>query len=73
MPSQPELQHAIDDLQVKISFQDQTIEALNQQVIAQELRLQSVERQLLQLKESLASMHRGQSADPNREEIPPHY
>jgi SlyX protein len=73
MQNHSDLQLAIDELQVKISFQDETIEALNQQVIAQELRIQSAERLLLQLKESLASMHRGQSADANVEEVPPHY
>jgi uncharacterized coiled-coil protein SlyX len=68
-------EQSIVDLQIKLSFQDELIDVLNQQVSAQELRLLLLERRVQGLAELvLAIDHSPQGAATSaKADVPPHY
>ncbi|MCZ6618786.1 MAG: SlyX family protein [Gammaproteobacteria bacterium] len=62
----------LDDLESKVAFQENTIQKLNEVVIAQEARIHDLETSLRLILESL----RNQAASPEIEPVenpPPHY
>ena len=61
----------IDALEMRLTFQDETIETLNQTITAQWLKIDALTRQLTELKDRLqdAESHATGAAD----EPPPHY
>jgi SlyX protein len=64
----------IEELEIKLSFQDELIGVLNQQVSAQELRLITLERKLQVLAEMLLNLDSGASTGTSaKAEVPPHY
>jgi SlyX protein len=64
---------AIEELEIKLSFQDQLIDTLNHQVTEQELRLMSIERKLQALIELVRSIDTGAQSSAAKTELPPHY
>jgi SlyX protein len=65
----------LNELEIKLSFQDELIDVLNQQISGQELRLLTLERRLQTLAEAylnLDSASVGTSASAKLE-VPPHY
>jgi SlyX protein len=65
----------IEELEIKLSFQDELIGVLNQQVSAQELRLIALERKLQVLAEMLLNIDSspGSAGSSAKAEVPPHY
>jgi SlyX protein len=65
----------IEELEIKLSFQDELIGVLNQQVSTQELRLLTLERKLQVLAEMLLNLDSGASSTGTsaKAEVPPHY
>lgn len=65
----------LEALEIKISFQEELIDALNQQVSQQQLQMLELERQLSALKQLVRHMQSGggEGASLNTEEVPPHY
>jgi SlyX protein len=61
----------IDALEVRLSFQDETIETLNQTITAQWKQIDALTRQVAELKERLQDAEGNASGPVN--ERPPHY
>lgn len=66
----------IRDLQVKIAFQDDFIESLNQMVASQQQTILALQKQMQLLYQQVESYQNGETAvapfEPSQE-IPPHY
>ncbi len=65
------LSERIDALEVRIAYQDETIETLNQTITAQWTQIDRLTRQLAELKERLQDAESNIPAPAN--ERPPHY
>ncbi len=63
------LSDRIDVLETRLTFQDVTIETLNNTITAQWQKIDALTRQVTDLRERLAEAHASDSAD----EPPPHY
>ena len=61
----------IDALEMRLSFQDETIETLNQTITAQWKQIDALTRQVAELKERLQDAETGSGIPVN--ERPPHY
>jgi len=61
----------IDALEMRLTFQDETIETLNQTITAQWKQIDALTRQLAELKERLREAESSAGAPIN--ERPPHY
>jgi len=60
-------------LETRISFQEQTIQELNEVVTSQEQRIDFLERSVKALVEQLRSGNESLVVDESRETPPPHY
>jgi uncharacterized coiled-coil protein SlyX len=65
------LSDRIDSLEIRLTFQDATIETLNQTITAQWKQIDTLTRQLAELKERLQEAESNTSGPVN--ERPPHY
>lgn len=61
----------IDALEVRLTYQDDTIETLNQTITAQWLKIDALTRQVDELKERLQQVESNAAGPVN--EPPPHY
>jgi SlyX protein len=61
----------LQDLEIRMAHQDQTIAELNDVITAQWKKLDALERQLHRLGEELEAMESGESPAANQK--PPHY
>ena len=66
-----ELSERIDALEARLTFQDDTIETLNQTITAQWQTIDALTRQVSQLNERLREAEAGAIRPSN--ELPPHY
>ena len=62
----------IDTLEMRIAYQDETIEALNKTITAQWSQLDCLKREIGALRERLADAENRPGAGPSTE-LPPHY
>lgn len=68
-----EIQNSIDDLQMKLAFQDDLLEHLNQVVTNQQQQITNLELALETMKVQVNTMQTaGQESGPQHE-LPPHY
>jgi uncharacterized coiled-coil protein SlyX len=65
------LSDRIDALEMRLTFQDETIEALNQTITAQWLKIDALTRQVSELRDRLQEA--GSHAPGQDNEPPPHY
>ncbi len=65
------LNERIDALEMRLTFQDETIETLNQTITAQWKQIDALTRQLTELKERLRDAESNAAGPVN--ERPPHY
>ena len=65
------LNERIDALEMRLTFQDETIETLNQTITAQWKQIDALTRQLTELKERLLDAESNAGGPVN--ERPPHY
>jgi uncharacterized coiled-coil protein SlyX len=65
------LSERIDALEMRVAYQDDTIETLNQTITAQWQQIDALTRQLAELRERLQDAERNAPAPAN--EPPPHY
>jgi SlyX protein len=65
------LSDRVDALEMRLTFQDETIETLNQTITAQWQQIDALTRQVAALRESLREAE-GNATDPVNEP-PPHY
>jgi SlyX protein len=66
----PSLEHRIDEMELRLAYQDKTISDLNDVITAQWKKIEALERQLLRLDEELRDID-SVEAPPNQK--PPHY
>lgn len=72
-PLDEALEQRLTDLEVRLTFIDDTVQALAQADAGQAQRLAELERLLRDLRGELFSMRLGQDHDPHSEPPPPHY
>ena len=70
-PSNQDLSDRIDTLEMRLTFQDDTIETLNQTITAQWREIDALKRKIAQLVERLEDAQ--SDAEGPRNEPPPHY
>jgi SlyX protein len=63
----------IDELEVRLAHQDQTLLELGDELYRQQRQIAQLESVVQQLVDRLAAAEAGQTADRPAEEIPPHY
>jgi SlyX protein len=67
------LEQRLNELEVKLTFIDDTVHALASADADQSQRIASLERLVRDLRGELSSMRSAQSDDPHDEPPPPHY
>lgn len=67
------LEQRLTEMEVKLTFIDDTVQALASADADQSVRIASLERALRDLRGELSSMRIGQADDPHSESPPPHY
>lgn len=67
------LARRLDEMEVKLTFVDEAVQALTTADADQSLRIAALERALRDLRGEMASMRIAQSDDPHSEPPPPHY
>ncbi|NYE27481.1 SlyX protein [Rhodanobacter sp. K2T2] len=67
------LEQRLTDMEVKLTFIDDTVQALASADADQSVRIASLERALRDLRGELSSMRIGNADDPHSEPPPPHY
>ncbi|MBK9656217.1 MAG: SlyX family protein [Rhodanobacteraceae bacterium] len=63
----------IQELEIRVAFQDDLLTSLNQQVHAAHQVIAQLRADLLALRERVEGMKEGASGDPAQEPPPPHY
>jgi SlyX protein len=63
----------IEQLQMKMAFQEDTIESLNQALIAQQKQMDDLQFQLKQLVSKISAIEPSNMASEKEEMPPPHY
>src|SRR5260370_11706991 len=71
MSEEKGLSERVDALEMRVAYQDDTIETLNQTITAQWQQIDALTRQLAELRERLQDAKRNAPAPVN--EPPPHY
>ena len=71
MNEEKALSERVDALEMRVAYQDDTIETLNQTITAQWQQIDALTRQLAELRERLRDAERNAPAPAN--EPPPHY
>ena len=67
------VQTDIEQLQMKLAFQEDTIESLNQALIQQQKQMDDLQFQLKQLVSKISAIEPSNMASENEEIPPPHY
>jgi SlyX protein len=67
------VQTDIEQLQMKMAFQEDTIESLNQALIEQQKQMDDLQFQLKQLVSKISAIEPSNMASENEEMPPPHY
>lgn len=67
------LEDAVESLEVKIAYQEDTIESLNQTVIQQQYQLDTMQRKLDALMDKVENLGDAELPINGELELPPHY
>ncbi len=67
------IEQRMTELEIKLTFVDDTVRALADADAGQSLRIATLERTLRDLRRELVSLRVAQSDDPHGEPPPPHY
>lgn len=67
------LMNEINELQMKVAFQEDTIEQLNSALVEQQNQIHSLEFQVKHVVDKVKSMSVSNMADESEETPPPHY
>lgn len=67
------MKERIIELETRLAFQDQTIQALNGALVDQQHQIDGLRRELERLRERIGSLGVSQVASPAEETPPPHY
>jgi SlyX protein len=72
-PSNDSIARRLDELEVRLTFIDDTVNALAVADTEQSMRIEMLERMLRDLRNELTSVRASQGSDPHSEPPPPHY
>ncbi len=67
------LEQRLSDLEIKLTFIDDSVQALSAADVDQSQRIAALERALRELRGELSSMRMPPAEDPHNEPPPPHY
>ncbi len=67
------MQEAIDELQIKLAFQEDLLEQLNHVVTEQQKQISNLELALETMKVQVNTMQTGTQEGGQQHELPPHY
>jgi SlyX protein len=67
------LEQRLTELEVRLTFIDEAVQALTTVDAEQSLRIVELERMVRELRSELATVRTGQGHDPHSEPPPPHY
>ena len=67
------VQVKMESLEIKLAYQEDTIESLNQTVIAQQVTIKHLEKTISLVIEKMKSASESETSDPEQTELPPHY
>ncbi len=67
------MQNVIDDLQMKLAFQEDLLEQLNQVVTDQQQQITNLELALETMKVQVNTMQTASQESGSQHELPPHY
>lgn len=67
------LEHTLESLEIKLAYQEDTIESLNQTVIEQQKAIDLMAFKLEKMIEKVNSIPDSSSDSSNKVELPPHY
>ncbi len=68
-----ELRQRVNELEIKATFADDTLEQLNQVILRQQREIDVLARQLADLRQQAEQAGSGTALASLRDEIPPHY
>lgn len=71
--SDPADSERIDALEMKVAYQDDAIEQLNEIITAQWKRLEELGRELIRLNDRIEATENNAGSPPGEEPPPPHY
>ncbi|GAB2570982.1 SlyX family protein [Dyella jejuensis] len=66
-------EHRLTELEVRLAFIDDAVQALIAADAEQSMRIAALERMVSDLRSELATVRTGQGHDPHSEPPPPHY
>ena len=72
-PAHASLTERIDALEMRVAYQDETIETLNQALTAQWEQIDALKREIARLTDRLAAAESNIAVPPVAEPPPPHY
>jgi len=67
------MQETIVDLQSRLAFQEDSLEAVNLTVVRQQSEIEVMKREIVRLKERLEDIRESQGSEDGGVELPPHY
>ncbi|MEA1890907.1 MAG: SlyX family protein [Pseudomonadota bacterium] len=67
------MNETIMDLQTRLAFQEDSIDAINQIVVRQQSEIDLLKREIIQLKRIVDDFRDSQGDSVNVTELPPHY
>ena len=67
------MHESIMDIQTRLAFQEDSIDAINQIVVRQQSEIDLLKREIIQLKEIVDDFRDSQGDGDNVTELPPHY
>lgn len=73
MSNEEELRRRVDELEIRLAHQDQTVEELNEAFAAQWRSIDEMSRKIALLESRLLSLEQNADASPSSDPPPPHY
>jgi len=67
------MQETITDLQTRLVFQEDNLEAINLTIVRQQSEIELMKREIVRLKELVEDIRESQGPEDGAVELPPHY
>ncbi|GMR06195.1 MAG: hypothetical protein BMS9Abin25_0779 [Gammaproteobacteria bacterium] len=67
------MQETIIDLQTRLAYQEDSLEAVNLTVVRQQSAIEQLQKEILRLKEMIEDLRGTQGNEESGVELPPHY
>ncbi|GBE46372.1 hypothetical protein BMS3Bbin11_01472 [bacterium BMS3Bbin11] len=67
------MQETITDLQIRLVFQENSLETINLTVVRQQSEIEVMKREIVRLKELVEDIRESRGSEDGAVELPPHY